>query len=179
MKYAKQLYLAIIVICVIIIAWSTYYTLGGFDPVEVFVMEGRERTVIGREYIEKFPNADFPARMEANRAAIDSGKLKGMFTLVFFENDTIGQDSIHYFLGASVDEISDVLRLPAGYTYKEFRTNKIFKVFMTRHWLVRPNREEVAELVEIKAIEEGEVLLPFWFEMYYQDESMSVEYWAK
>lgn len=179
MKRAKQLYLAIIIVCLIIIAWSTYYTLGGFDPVEVYVMEGKERTVIGREYIEKYRYADFSNRIEEAKVEVDSGRLKGMLTVIFFQNDTIGPDSVHYFIGASRDEIKDVLRLPAGYTYKEFKTDKIFKVFMTQHVLVRPTPEEIAEIVQIKAIEEGVVLQPMSFELYYPDRSFSVEYWAR
>ena len=179
MKRAKQFYLAIIIVCVIIIGFSTYFTLGGFDPVEVFVMKGTDRTVIGKEYIEAYDYDAFGSRMRETRAAIDSGKLKGMLTVVFFESESIGKDSVHYFLGASIDEISDVLRLPAGYDYKEFRTNKLFKVFLTQHPLVMPSPEEIRELAQVKAIEEGAVLQPFSFELYYQDGSLSAEFWAK
>ena len=171
--------MAIIIVCLIIIAWSTYYTLGGFDPVEIFVMEGKERTVIGKEYIEKYDYDGFDKKMKETRAAIDSGRLKGMLTVVFFENDTIGEDSVHYFLGASKDEVKNVVMLPAGYDYREFKTDKVFKAFMTQHPLVRPNPDEMNELMEVKAIEEGEVLQPISFELYYQDNSLSVEYWAK
>ena len=142
-------------------------------------MEGKQRTVIGNEYIEKYRPSDFDEKMKAMRAEINSGTLDGMLTVVFYENDTIGKDSIHYFLGASTDQVSDVLKLPAGYDYKEFRTDKVFKMFMTQHPLVRPNPNEVAEIVEVKAIEEGEILQPYSFELYYPDESLSVEYWAK
>ena len=179
MKRAKQLYLAIIIVCLIIIAWSTYYTLGGFDPVEIYVMEGKERTVIGKEYIEKYRPSEFGLKMQQTKAEIDSGKLKGMLTVVFFENDTIGDDSVHYFLGASRDEIKDVLQLPAGYSYKEFRTDKVLKIFMTQHVLVRPTPEEIGELMQVKSIEEGAVLQPYSFELYYPDQSFSVEYWAR
>lgn len=179
MKRAKQIYLAIIILCLIIIAWSTYYAMGGFDPVEIYVMEGQERTVIGKEYIEKYRYSEFKQRIEEAKADVDSGRLKGMLTVIFFENDTIGPDSVHYFIGASREEIKDVLRLPAGYDYKEFRTDKIFKVFMTQHVLVRPTPDEIAELVQVKAIEEGSVLQPISFELYYSDRSFSVEYWAR
>ncbi len=179
MKRAKQFYLAIIILCLIIIGFSTYYTLGGFDPVDVFVMEGKGRTVIGKEYIEKYDYDAFGEKMKETRASIDSGKLRGMLTVVMFENEEIGKDSIHYFLGASVDEISDVLRLPAGYDYQEFRTDKLFKIFLTQHPLVMPTPDEMKELAQIKAIEEGEVLQPFSFELYYEDESLSVEFWSK
>lgn len=179
MKRAKLIYLAIIVVCLIVIAWSTFYTMGGFEPVEIFVMDGKERTVIGKEYIEKYRYSEFRQRIEETKAEVDSGRLKGMLTVIFFDDETIGPDSVHYFIGASREEIKDVLRLPAGYDYKEFSTDKVFKVFMTQHVLVRPTPDEIAELAQVKAIEEGSVLQPISFELYYPDGSFSVEYWAR
>ncbi|SNS92660.1 hypothetical protein SAMN05421640_1655 [Ekhidna lutea] len=180
MNRAKQIYLAIIILCLIIIGFSTYYSLGGFDPVEVYVMEGeKERTVIGKEYIEGIRKSKLQSRVEEAKTVIDSGQLKGKLTVVYFKNDAIGADSIHYFVGASVDEIKDVLRLPAGYSYKEFTTDKVFKVFITQHWLVGPDPQEMDEIIEIKAIEEGEVLQPLSFDLYYSDGSWSTERWAR
>lgn len=160
-----------------VIAWSTYYTLGGFDSLEVYVMEGKERTVIGNEYHEKFDYKLLRERYEQTKAAIDSGQLKGQVAIVFY-NDS-APDSTHYFIGASIDEIKDVIRLPAGYAFKEFRTNKIFKVFLTQHWMVAPDREKIAEMMEVKAIEEAAILQPFSFDLYYSDGSRSTERWAK
>ncbi|MEP0984531.1 hypothetical protein [Ekhidna sp.] len=179
MKRAKQFYLAVIVVCIVIIVWSVYYTLGGFDPVEVFVMEGKERTVIGKEYIERYNREEWGSHILETKAAIDSGKLKGQLTIVYFDNKNIGKDSLHYFVGASVEEIRDVLRLPAGYDYREFRTSKVFKVFLTQHDLVKPSRDEVMSLMEVKAIEEGAVLQPLSFDLYYSDGSLSSEAWAR
>ena len=179
MKRAKLIYLSIIIICLIIISWSTYYTLGGFDPVEVYVMEGKERTVIGKEYKEKFDYDLLKKRYEQTKTAIDSGRLKGQVAIVYFNEATNSNDTTHYFIGAYMDEIKDVLRLPAGYSYREFKTDKIFKVFLTRHWMVSPSREEIAQMMEIKAIEEGVVLQPYSFDLYYADDSRSTERWAK
>ncbi|MEQ8905099.1 hypothetical protein [Ekhidna sp.] len=179
MKRAKLFYSVIIIICLIVISWSTYYTLGGFEPMEVFVMEGKERTIIGKEYREKFDYDLLKARYHETKAAIDSGKLQGQVAIVYFNLDESESDTVHYFVGAYKDEIKDVLRLPAGYSYKEFKTDKIFKVFLTQHWLVRPNREEIAEMMEVKAIEEGVVLQPYSFDLYYEDGSQSTERWAR
>lgn len=177
MKRAKLIYSAIIIVCLIFISWSTYYTLGGFDPIEIFVMEGKERTVIGKEYREKFDYELLRERYLETKAAIDSGKLKGQVAIVYLTEPE--GDTVHYFVGAYKDEINDILRLPSGYSYREFKSNKIFKVFLTQHWLVRPGREKIAEMMEIKAIEEGVVLQPYSFDLYYEDGSQSAERWGK
>lgn len=179
MKGWKLFYLTVIIILLLALVTSIYYTLGGFDPVEVFVMEDKERTVIGIEYVEKYDFEAFDFRMRETRSAIDSGRLEGMLTVVFYRDEKLGKDSVHYFLGASVDQVNDVIRLPAGYDYREFKTDKVFKVFLSQNRLVRPLPEEIEQLIKLKAVEEGRELQPYSFELYYKDESLSVEHWAK
>lgn len=179
MKRAKQFYTAIIILCLIIIALSTYYTLGGFDSLTVFALPAKERTIIGKEYKEKYDASTFDKRMKETKAAIDSGTFEGKLTVVFYEKEGMSKDSLHYFLGASKDEISNVIKLPAGYEYKEFKTDQVFKIFITQHWLVRPLPKKIKALMEARAEEEGKTLQPYSFDIYFSDGSLSTERWAK
>ncbi|MEM7298066.1 MAG: hypothetical protein AAF391_07350, partial [Bacteroidota bacterium] len=83
------------------------------------------------------------------------------------------------FIGASQDDINGVVRMPAGYQYKHFKTDRIYRIFITQHPLVMPTPDEIEQMMEIKAIEEGELLQPVTFELYYEDNSLSVEKWVK
>ncbi len=179
MKAAKIFYLAIIIICLIVLAGSAYYVLGGFDEVEVYEFEGSERTVIGKHYIDKFEGDKLLTIMQETKSMIDNGRLRGQLALVDFQNDTIGSDSSHYFIGASFDEIRNVLELPAGFTYEEFKTRKIYRVFITQHPLVRPLPSDIRSMLEVRAIEDGEVLTPYTFDIYYSDGSWCTEAWVK
>ncbi|MEQ9402028.1 MAG: hypothetical protein RIM99_00470 [Cyclobacteriaceae bacterium] len=179
MKKAKQFYLSIIVICLIIISVSIYYSLGGFEKMQVFEFDGTGRTVIGRHYIGRYTSDKVKDFYLETKALIDSGKLKGRVALVEYKNDTIGQDSVHLFIGASFDEIRSILEIPSGYTYEEYKTSKIYRVFITQHPLVRPTPDKVRSLLEVKSIEDGKVLQPYSFDIYYPDGSWCTEAWVK
>ncbi|GAB4233752.1 MAG: hypothetical protein Tsb0034_07110 [Ekhidna sp.] len=179
MQRAKFLYLTIIIICLVIISFSTYYTLGGFDPVEVYFFDGTNRTVIGNAHYIPNQGKDFRQRMDSVKAEIDAGKLKGRLTAIIYQHDSIPDDSVLCFIGASQDGSKGVMRMPAGYEYRQFKTNRIYRIFITQHPLARPNPEEIEQIMELKSIEEGEVLQPHTFELYYQDGSLSIEKWVK
>lgn len=181
MQKKKRLYITVIIVSLVIISCAIYYTLGGFDPVEVYAMEGKERTVIGKSYTvhRRVAGSQIREKGAEMREAIVSGELKGQLTFIFYPQDSLSQDSIHYFLGASFDEIQEVLKIPAGYEYKEFQTQKVYKVFLSQHPLVRPLPDEIEQLMSAKAAETGDILQPFTFELYYEDNSLSVEQWGQ
>ena len=169
MKRAKRIYLTIIIACLAIISVSVYYSLGGFEEVKVFVLEGNERTVIGREFVGKHNSQVFDSLMLETFEGIELGKLNGALTIVYYPDAFEDRDSIKCFIGASIDEVKDIVSLPPKYDYREFKTDQIYKIFLSQHPLVRPSPSEIASLMEVRAIEEGDVLQPFNFELYYKD----------
>ncbi|MBC6410877.1 MAG: hypothetical protein GDA42_10565 [Ekhidna sp.] len=178
MKRIKAIYIVMIVTSLSIISGSLYYILGGFDPVKIYFFDGTTRTVIGREYILPDDNKYFQQQMDIAKADLSAGNLKGMLTAVIYRDENL-QDSIRYFIGASQDSIKGVARIPAGFDYRQYRTEKIYKIFITQSDWIRPTPESIEEMMLIKSIEEGEVLKPYTFELYYQDGSFSVEKWIQ
>lgn len=179
MKNAKRIYLAIIVGCLSIIAVSVYYVLGGFEKPQVFVFEGAERTVIGKHYIGKYRPKHINGLLQETKMQIDSGQLQGQLTLIEYLDENIGRDSTHLFIGASIDEIRSILEIPSGFTYEEFRTSQIYRVFITQNVWVRPQPTEIRSLIEVKSIEDGKVLAPYTFDVYYDDGSWCTEGWVR
>jgi len=178
MKRAKAFYLSFIVACLAIIAGCIYYLMGGFDPVEIYFFEGNTRTVIGREYVLRDDNKYFQREMDSIYADIQAGTLKGMLTAVIYQDEHL-KDSTRYFLGASQDGSKGVARVPAGFDYRQFSTDRIYKIFITQSGWVSPTPKEIEEIMQVKSIEEGEILKPYTFELYYKDGSFSVEKWVK
>ncbi len=179
MNRAKWIYITIIVACLGITLVATYYSLGGFDKLEVYAFEGSSRTVIGQHYIGEAKSPDIRMLVDEVKEMVDNERLKGQFTLVEYFDDAISEDSIHLFIGASFEGIKNVLELPAGYTFEEFNTRKIYRAFITQHPLVRPYPAEIRSMMEVRAIEDGEVLAPFTFDIYYDDGSLRTESWVR
>lgn len=179
MKRAKQIYLSIIVVCLIIISVATYFSLGGFEEIKIYEFEGKERTIVGKEFIGKHNSPILDSLMREAQEAIVSGKLQGAMTVVYYPNAFENRDSIKCFIGASFEEIKGIVSVPAKYDYREFKTDFIYKIFVTKHPLVRPSPADMASMLEVRSIQDGRVLQPFNFELYYQDGSLSVEAWTK
>lgn len=179
MKNSKSLYLFVIVFCLVLISSGIYYLLGGFKKLEVYFFDGSERTVIGKEFFIRDGNKDFNTKMDSVALAIKSGTLKGDLTAVIYDDDWKERDSLHVFIGAAQHNASGIMQIPAGYTYKEFSSSRVYKVFISQNGWVRPSTDEVEEVLEIKAIEEGEVFQPITFEVYFQDGSFNVEKWIE
>jgi hypothetical protein len=179
MKRKKQIYLFIILLCLIIISVATYYSLGGFEEIKIYEFEGKERTVVGREFIGKHNSPILDSLMRETREAVTSGKLQGALTVIYYPNAFEDRDSIKCFIGASFDEIKGIISLPSKYDYREFKTDKVYKLFVTQHQLVRPLPNKIASMLEVRSIEDGNVLQPFNFEIYYEDGSFSVEAWTR
>ncbi len=179
MNRAKWIYLSIIVICLSITLTATYYTLGGFDKLEVYSFVGGSRTVIGKHFVGGVKSAEIKSLVDEAKEMVDAERLKGQFTLVEYLSDTIPEDSIHLFIGASFEGIRNVLEIPAGYTFEEFSTRKIYRSFITQHPLVRPYPAEIRSMMEVQAIQDGEVLAPYTFDIYYDDGSLRTESWVR
>ena len=178
MKRASWIYLIITIVCLVITVVATYYTLGGYDKITVFAAEGGSRTVIGKHYIGQ-QSSDINDVMEEVKTMVDGERLRGNLTMVEYQNDTIGEDSVHYFIGASFEEIRNILEIPSGFSYEEYTTKKIYQVFITQHPLVRPLPSEIRSLIEVQAIQDGEVLAPYTFDVYYSDGSLRTEAWVR
>ena len=146
---------------------------------EVYFFGGTDRTVIGKEYFIPDDKKDFYIKMDSAKADLLSGMLKGKLTAVIYQDEWRERDSLHCFIGASQDSVKGVVRLPAGYEYKQFSTDRIYKIFITQSGWVIPSPKSIEETLEVKSIEEGEVLQPITFELYYEDGSLSVEKWVR
>ena len=176
---SRPVYIGIISICIVVISVSLYYILGGFDKQEIYFFPGTTRTVVGKEYFLPDDEDTFYAKMDSAKADLLEGILKGKLTAVIYDDEWKTRDSLHCFIGSSQDSVQGVVRLPAGYDYRQFATERIYKLFVTQSQWIRPLPEENEELLTVKSIEEGEVLQPVTFELYFRDGSFSVEKWVK
>ena len=73
MKNSKNLYLLVIIFCLLLTSSGVYYLLGGFKKMEVYFFDGSERTVIGKEFFIRDGNKHFSTKMDSVALAIQSG----------------------------------------------------------------------------------------------------------
>ena len=176
MKSLKTIYIGIFIF--FFLTLSFYFILGGFDPVEIRFFNGTTRTVIGREYVLPDGNKYFQQQMDSLKTSLLEKNLSGILTAVVYQNEDL-KDSIRYFLGAAQDSTKGVPRVPAGFDYRQYHTDRVYRIFVKQSNWTHPTPEKIEELMNAESIKEGETLEPYTFELYYEDGSFSIEKWVK
>lgn len=182
MKVSKPLvlYLGIILISIAIIGYTLRYfygKLGGFDEIEVVTLEPLTRTIAGINYRGKAQTAKYEKIVNMCADQIINEKLDGTLSIVTFKNDTLDTNEVDLFIG--IDLNASMSEVPYDFEIREFNTNSRYAVFLTMHPAVRPSIDKVENLIMEQAKMDGNELEPLFLELYYTDDSMTVEAWTK
>uniref|UniRef100_UPI00404861C1 hypothetical protein n=1 Tax=Roseivirga sp. TaxID=1964215 RepID=UPI00404861C1 len=148
----KKIFL--IVISVVLLAGAGLYIyLGGLNSVEISVEEINGYQIAGREFKG---NADAKEIedyfFEAKEFAI-SGELKGVLTIVHYNDTTLAKKETRLFIGVTLDEYSGFL--PADYTLLNINCDKVVRATIEAHNAVIPGPTSIEARISQKAKEEG------------------------
>jgi hypothetical protein len=170
---SQRIYLTLIVVFLLIIGFSIYYLLGGFEERKVYTQEGIEKYLIGETFIGTPGQEEEIFQMM--RGLLRDSVVKGDLTVISYQNDTIADNQVHLFVGIALS--SAMAEIPVGYEKKQLATTARLRVFLTRHPLVRPPSSSIEEMISEAAAEKGWELRPFFLETYFPDNSVIVEGW--
>ena len=174
----KLIYSVLIALLLVALVVIYYYHIGGFAPVEVYVVEGEQRTIIGKEYVIKADGKQYTKIMSEAKSKLDSGFLTGELTALI-NLSYQSEDSIKIFVGSSFEGFRNILQIPSGYSYKELSSDTIFRVYLTQKSEARPTPERIDKLVNMKVKETNSRIPSLSMEIYYPDHSLRIEYWVK
>lgn len=180
LKNPRLTYGVVILISLMIIGatlFSVYKNLGGFDKVEVYELEPIKRTLVGRHFFTRYTDKALEDQFMRCRELIATNQISGDLMIVTYQNDSIEGDEIDQFIGIGLKE--DVAEIPVDFDIVEFTSNTRYAVFLSMHPMVRPTPEELEGRMWAKAQEDGLELEDYFFEIHYQDNSMSLEGWIK
>ncbi len=171
------IYIFISVVSVCIILTSVYYWLGGFDEVNVYELEGQEKTIIGK-YYKGYRNSPEITEYfnQCQRLVMDSSVI-GTVTRVVYKNDSLAYNEVEYFIGIDLAE-EQMAMAPVGFQIREFSSSKRFAVFLSMNPWVRPSSKKIDQMFESKAASMDYNLSDILLEIYYIDDSMSIEAWV-
>lgn len=176
-KRMRIFYMSLIVIFSGIIITSVYHILGGFEEIKVYKLEPITRTVAGKRFTTHYTDSaprDFGVRC---REMLANGEVKGTLTTITFHSDSLADDEIDLFIGVSLSE--EISEIPQDFEVREFTSKSRYVVFLNMHVLVQPRPHKIESMLYARAQEDGLELENHFFELRYQDNSLSVEGWAK
>lgn len=182
MKLTRSLYLylGIIAISLSIIGYTLYYfyeQLGGFEKLEVVELGAINRTVAGMSYRGKAQTKAYDDIINKCADQILNKKLDGTLTVITYKNDTLESNEVDLFIGITLN--SSMSEIPYDFEIKNLRAELRYAVLLTMHPMVRPSVERVENVLTEQAKEDGKELRPMFMELYYDDDSMTIEAWTK
>lgn len=167
------LFTAILVYCLYII----YGNLGGFDEVKVYRLESIKRTVVGKHYKTRYSDEELEDQFIRCRELIASKRIAGDLVVFNYLNDSLKPNEVEQFIGVMLKE--DMAEIPVDFDLVEFESKKRYAVFLSMHPLVRMPEKKLKTMIQDAAAADGNDLQEFYVEIYYADNSMSVEAWVK
>ncbi len=182
MKINKSLaiYLGVIVLSLSIIGYTLYYfydQMGGFKELTVVKLEPVERTIVGTSYAGKAQTPTYESIVEKCIEQIQNNKLDGVLTIISYKRDTLEANEMDLFIGITLN--SSMAEIPYNFEVREFKSKTRYAVILDMHPLVRPLTNTLEELIQNTAKDNGDELRNMFVELYYLDDSMTVEAWVK
>ncbi len=169
-------YIIIIVFSLSVIGVSLYYLLGGFEEIRVYKLPGESKIVVGKHFIGKQTHRDIRKYFnEAQQLVLDSA-IMGTLVRIINDNDSLEGDQVDFFIGVMID--GEMAEVPLGFTVNEYYPTNRFAIFMGMNKWVRPSSARIDVMLSGEAEKSGfDSSQGIIAELYYIDDSMSVELW--
>ncbi len=166
----KYVYLGIIFLCIVIMSFCVYYFLGGFDPIEIKETNGTTFSVMGKAYKGKFYRSDSLNKIydEINDMLINQN-YEGDFAEVSFLNTGITDEEVDLYLGILF--YGDAIQVPAGFTVRDFKSERVLYTRFTNYHQVRPGPETIQAEFYRHARENGLTLKDEFLAVTFKDDN--------
>lgn len=173
LKQQKIFYLSLITVLLVIIGYSSYYLLGGFERKEVSRGGPVKRNIVGKYFKGFYKHPDLEKIWVENRELLESGAIPGTLAVITYKNDSLDRDVVEQFIGIAIE--GGMAEIPMGFEVNELRMDERLLIALVMHPLVRPSPRTVADMFDDFAAKEVDKLGNYTLELHYKDNSMLVE----
>lgn len=173
LKKQKIIYLSIIVVLLIVIGYSCYYLLGGFEEREVVETGPVKRNIVGKSFTGYYAHPDLKDIWQDARDLVEAGEIPGSLALVNYQVDTLDNDEVKQFIGIAIE--GGMAEIPKGYEVLEIEMDRRLMIALTMHPLVRPSPPTIEEMLTSFAAEKSMTLGDYTLELHFRDNSMIIE----
>ena len=173
LRQQKNFYRSLIVVLLVILGYTSYYLLGGFEPKEVTPGGPIKRNIVGKSFTGFYKHPDLEKIWIENRELWESGSISGTVAVINYKSDTLDHDEVQQFIGVVIE--GGMAEIPMGFEVKELTMDARLLIALVMHPLVRPSPKTIEGMFEDFADKEGVSLGNYTLELHYEDNSMLVE----
>lgn len=176
-KSSTNIYWGLSFISVFIILLTVYFYLGGFDEPNISRSIGSDYSIAGKWLKGEHDRVNEARAFNEMKDLIRMGNIEGTLSLVNYRNDTLDEDEISRFVGIMLR--NEVTAIPSGLEVIRLKSSSTYQAALTMHPLVMPNTGKIETQLEELAAQNSETLDDFTVELYFIDNSVMVEMFAK
>lgn len=156
----------------LIIFLIVYYFLGGFNTIEIQIVNAENYVIAGKTYQGPFEEDSLKNIFFQMRAYIDHGQLQGTVSVVNYDLDYASVDSIHQLIGILVDTPASG---PEDIQTDTLIAQKAVRAIVHAHPIVMPRPDQVIEKIKAYARENAITLKDYSVEQYIADNEIWVD----
>lgn len=158
----KGLIIAGLVVFVLIV--GTYLYLGGLNQVEYSVENVSDYNLVGVHYQGEGDSKEIEDAFFAAKGYVESGLLKGVLTLVHYNDTTLAEEELKMFIGVKLE--SGTSDLPEGYERLTIPASNAVRAQIEAHNVVMPSPGSIESKLRQTAQEARLELQDFTIEQY-------------
>ena len=147
-----------------IIIVGTYLYLGGLNKVEYSVESVSDYNLVGVHFQGDGDSQEIEEAFFAAKEYLESGKLKGILTLVHYNDTTLAEEELKMFIGVKLE--AGTSDLPAGYERLTIPASNTVRAQIEAHNVVMPSPGTIESRLRETAKEARLELQDFTIEQY-------------
>lgn len=168
----KKVTLLAIVVAISVLVIGYMY-LGGLNKVDITLESVSDYNLVGTHYQGREKNEDIENAFITAREYLENGRLKGVLTLVHYNDSTLAENRVKLFIGVKLNEgTSD---LPEGYNRLTIPASNAIRATIEAHNVVMPTPENIENSMVEKAAQLNLRLQNFTIEQYLSERNLLIE----
>lgn len=150
-----------------------YIYLGGLNSVEISIENVDGYQIAGREFEGKANAKEIETYFFEAKGYVQSGQLKGVLTIIHYNDTTLDEDETKLFIGVTLDNFTD--NLPRNYTLQTIDCDKAVRATIEAHNVVMPGPETIESNLKEEAVKNNLTLQDFTIEQYVSENQLIID----
>lgn len=166
-------------LCLIVLLLAGYIKLGGFNPVQMTLIQVDNYYFLGRQFEGTYKSDSVGACLREMRGYVQDGTIKGQPVIIFDKEPEDRQGSSQLFIGILLTDSStryNHQQLAVELLKREIKASRAIRVSKDAHISVMPNPDRISRRIAQYGRENGLTIAGPSIEIYQSNDRLVIEH---
>ena len=170
-------YFSIIILSVLIIAFTVYFHLGGLKEIQVRAYPEVNYSLAGTEFKGNYDDPEIQVLYKKAKELVLSGDINGILSVIDYPDLDLGEKEVRLFIGIILKE--KITEIPTNYKVRKIESRGALGVELDMHPFVRPTKDDIESEIYLTAQKNGLDIDAYFLEKHFKDDRIKVEAFLK